>query len=84
MKTHTEVGTSYLNIPSLRAAAWSLGKYCELSALFAKVDNLVLGELTGVPNPVTASHPVLAGKPVVLHPIADPFVMSVKAEKPME
>lgn len=44
--------------------------------------NEVLGEknsLTGVPNPVTASQPTSAGKPVPLHPMDDPIVMSVNA-----
>jgi hypothetical protein len=38
----------------------------------------MITKLTGVPNPVTASQPLAAGNPVVLHPIAEPFVISVK------
>jgi hypothetical protein len=41
-----------------------------------------LRELTGVPNPVTASQPFVAGKPLVLQPVAEPIVTSLKASKP--
>lgn len=32
----------------------------------------------GVPKPVTASHPLTVGKPVVLQPLFEPLVISVK------
>lgn len=35
---------------------------------------------TGVPNPVTASQPTAAGKPVVLHPAEEPLVTSGKSQ----
>lgn len=38
--------------------------------------------LTGVPNPVTGSHPTSAGNPDVLHPTALPTVTSLKAAYP--
>lgn len=42
------------------------------------------GQLTGVPKPVTASQPVVAGKPVVLQPSAEPLITSVNAFEPTE
>lgn len=38
----------------------------------------------GVPNPVTASQPSVAGNPLVLHPAELPFVISVNALCPTE
>lgn len=35
--------------------------------------------LTGLPQPLTASQPFVAGKPDVLQPADDPLVTSVKA-----
>ena len=48
---------------------------------FPKASASTLGK-NGVPNPVTASHPVFAGKPVELQPMADPLVTSVNALYP--
>jgi hypothetical protein len=42
------------------------------------------GRPTGVPKPETASQPVLAGKPVVLQPRAEPLTISVNAAEPTE
>ena len=36
-------------------------------------------ELTGVPHPVTASQPTWAGNPLLLQPMLEPLVMSVRA-----
>jgi hypothetical protein len=36
----------------------------------------------GVPHPVTASHPGVAGKPVVLQPLDEPLVTSVNKTWP--
>lgn len=47
--------------------------------LFNPGTRVTLRQLTGVPNPVTGSHPFKAGKPSVLHPFAEPLTISVKA-----
>lgn len=39
---------------------------------------------SGVPKPVTASHPSVAGKPSVPHPNALPLVTSVYTRQPLE
>ena len=69
---------------AFKAAALTLGKYCgtNIISLGPALHFLNICQLTGVPNPVTASHPFTAGKPLVPHPVAAPLRTSVKALYP--
>lgn len=51
------------------------GKYYRAVIMRCHHDTVLL---TGVPHPVTASQPALAGKPVVLQPAEEPLVTSGK------
>jgi hypothetical protein len=51
-----------------------LGSTVGLLACIQRCYGLIV--FTGVPHPVTASQPTLAGKPVVLHPAEEPLVTS--------
>ena len=58
------------NAVNKRLVLWSL--------VTSKIEESMWQQLMGVPKPVTASQPSIAGNPVVLHPTDEPLVTSVK------
>lgn len=58
------------------------GSSAGTTQLLAKSLRIAESQLTGVPHPVTASQPLVAGKPAVPQPSALPLVTSVKPPWP--
>ena len=53
-----------------------------LSAISYELSQGQLGGRTGVPKPLAASQPAIAGNPLVSQPLVEPFSTSVKASNP--